>query len=445
MNNVDKIYNGILEKIIMPIGDQMNGSCVMKELRRWRNYSTLSAERINNIARTNLQNLLSHAVLNVPYYNKYIQRKAEISPYEWIKEFPIVKKVDIYNHINDMIAIGYKKKNLIECRSSGSSGIQGITYESKREQSVHRALQILFWEWSGYYLGKRIVQTGMTTRTPLKQIKDLLLRTYYIFAFNHDEKQVLDLLHKIQNKRNLHLAGYASSLNVFAEIAQKNDISVDFDAAISWGDKLFDQYARNIFNAFNCKCYDTYGCSEGVLIGAKKDLDYFYIMSPHVYVEIVDKEGNAVPDGELGYVLITRLDAYSMPLIRYYIGDLAVKLPQSRYPLKRDLPYPLLERVIGRDTDIVRTNGGAYLVVHAFTGIFEHYPAIRQFKVIQYNLEGIEIEYIRGDGFSTSVLDEIRHIILAKLNEDFTINFKEVEVIEATKSGKPQIIQSFIS
>lgn len=445
MNNVDKIYNSILEKIIMPIGDQVNGSCVMKELRRWRSYSTLSSEEIDNIAQANLQSILSYAVLNVPYYNKYIQKREGISPYEWIKEFPIVKKMDIRNHINDMIAIGYKRKSLIECRSSGSSGIQGITYESKEEQSVHRALQILFWEWSGYYLGKRIVQTGMTTRTPLKQIKDLLLRTYYIFAFNHDEKQVLDLFCKIQNKRDLHLAGYASSLNVFAEIARKNNVNINFDAAISWGDKLFDQYARNIFNAFHCKCYDTYGCSEGVLIGAKKDLDYFYIMSPHVYVEIVDKEGNAVPDGELGYVLITRLDAYSMPLIRYYIGDLAVKLPQSRYPLKRDLPYPLLERVIGRDTDIVRTHKGAYLVVHAFTGIFEHYPAIRQFKVIQYNLDGIEIEYIKGDGFSISILDEIRNIILAKLNEDFAINFKEVEVIEATKSGKPQIIQSFIA
>ena len=343
-----------------------------------------------------------------------------------------------------MIAVGYDKKKLIECKSSGSSGIQGVTYENKKEQSIHRALQILFWEWSGYYLGKRIVQTGMTSRTTLKQIKDILLRTYYIFAFNHDEKQFLDLLHKIQNKHNMHLAGYASSLNVFAEIAQKNNINIHFDAAISWGDKLFEHYARNILNTFKCKCYDTYGCSEGVLIGAKKDLDYFYIMSPHVYVEIVEKDGNDVADGELGYVLITRLDAYSMPLIRYYIGDLAVKLPKSKYPIKRELPYPLLERVIGRDTDIVRTRKGAYLVVHAFTGIFEHYPEIRQFKVVQYNLDGIEIDYIKGEGFSINILDEIRNIILAKLHDDFTIIFKEVEVIEATKSGKPQIVQSFI-
>ena len=77
-------------------------------------------------------------------------------------------------------------------------------------------------------------------------------------------------------------------------------------------------------------------------------------------------------------------------------------------------------------------------------GIFEHYPEIRQFKVVQYNLDGIEIDYIKGEGFSINILDEIRNIILAKLHDDFTIIFKEVEVIEATKSGKPQIVQSFI-
>ena len=54
MNNLDKIYNSILEKVIMPIGDWLNGSCVMEELQRWRTYSTLNTEEIDNIAQMNL-------------------------------------------------------------------------------------------------------------------------------------------------------------------------------------------------------------------------------------------------------------------------------------------------------------------------------------------------------------------------------------------------------
>ena len=56
MNNLDKIYNSILEKVIMPIGDWLNGSCVMEELQRWRTYSTLNTEEIDNIAQMNLEN-----------------------------------------------------------------------------------------------------------------------------------------------------------------------------------------------------------------------------------------------------------------------------------------------------------------------------------------------------------------------------------------------------
>lgn len=439
------IYNCILEKVIMPLGDWLNASSVMKELKKWRMYSALECSDVENIAQVNLQKLLEHAVSNVPYYRKLNIGMLQNSPYEWLQNFPIMRKDNMRVHIDEMIADGYNKERLVICKSSGSSGIQGTTYESKKEQSIHRAIQILFWEWSGYYLGKTIVQTGMTPRTSLKRLKDFLLRTHYIFAFSHDESQFIDLLHKIKNKRNIHLAGYASSLNVFAEIAKKKNINnIHFDAAISWGDKLFEKYKQNIFNVFGCNCYDTYGCSEGVLIGAKKESRFFLYNVSTCVCGDCGKNGNPVPDGELGYVLITRLDAFYMPLIRYYIGDLAVKLPKDKYPHKRELPYPLLERIIGRDTDIVRTRNGAYLVVHAFTGIFEHYPEILQFKIIQYNFDGIEIEYIKGNGFCVDVLEEIKNKIIQGLKDEFVITFKEVKVIEATKSGKPQIIQSFI-
>ena len=83
----------------MPIGDWLNGSCVMEELQRWRTYSTLNTEEIDNIAQMNLENLLDYAVLNVPYYHKYAQTRTGDSPYDWIKQFPIIKKMDIHNHI----------------------------------------------------------------------------------------------------------------------------------------------------------------------------------------------------------------------------------------------------------------------------------------------------------------------------------------------------------
>jgi phenylacetate-CoA ligase len=141
-------------------------------------------------------------------------------------------------------------------------------------------------------------------------------------------------------------------------------------------------------------------------------------------------------------VVVTSLLAEAMPLIRYKLGDLAVKLPREKYPANRALNLPLLEKVIGRETDLVHTPSGKKMIVHSFTGIFEYYPQIRQFCVIQRSLDGIIIQFIRGDNYYPGVLIEIEARIRSLLNEPFSIVMEEVVEILPTRSGKPQIIMS---
>jgi phenylacetate-CoA ligase len=121
---------------------------------------------------------------------------------------------------------------------------------------------------------------------------------------------------------------------------------------------------------------------------------------------------------------------------------LAIKLPRSEYPSIRELQLPILKKVVGRETDIVRTPNGKRLIVHSFTGVFEYFPSVKQFCVIQTNLSGIEIEYIQGNDFQLTVLDKIKGELLKFIAEEFMIEFKEVANIPPTKSGKPQIIIS---
>ena len=130
-------------------------------------------------------------------------------------------------------------------------------------------------------------------------------------------------------------------------------------------------------------------------------------MSPHVYLEILDNMNQPVKDGQLGNVVVTRLDGYSMPLIRYKIGDLAIKLPKNKYPKKREFNYPLLEKIIGRETDIILLPNGEKMVVHSFTGIFEYIPEIKQFQVLQENINTITIKYIKSEKFTPIILNKI--------------------------------------
>ena len=437
------IYNKNLEYLILPAGDLLLGSSFIKELRNWRKIAGLSAEELEKLSLINLEKILTYVTTNSHYYKNYAQEKQD-NPILWLKTFPVIDKNVINKEQN--ILLTCPKRKLIASYSSGSSGIQGIVYMSRHEQSTTQAIQTLCWEWSGYYPGKPLVQTGMTLkRGTVKTLKDFFLKTKYYSAFGLDGSRMKRILYTQKGKSNYHLGGYASSLFLLASTAIEYGIDdVRFDAAISWGDKMFPHYRKKVMDAFGCRVFDIYGTTEGTVIAAQSDLDYYYIISPHVYLEILDSNGNEVPDGEMGRVVVTRLDGFSMPLIRYFNGDLAVKLPKNKYPEKKQFGFPLLERIIGRDTDIVRTTSGKYMIVHFFTGIFEHYPQIKQFRVIQKDLTSIEIEYISGNSFNTAILHEIENQIHSHLEENFPIHWKEVESIKPTKSGKPQIIQSNI-
>lgn len=436
------LYRLLVEKIILPLGDLILGSKTISYLNKFRKWQWLNKADVEKLQRDNLQKLLTHATKNIPFY-KGLNTKLENDPYAWLQQFPVLKKPVIKENIDGFTSV--PKEQLLKFSSSGSSGVQGVVYMNKKEHSYSRALQILWWEWAGYKIGKPLLQTGMTlNRGLVKGTKDFLFRTTYVSAFGLAEKDMLVALNKFRNRKKAHLGGYASSLYIIAEIAKRNNIKdIHFDSAISWGDKMFPHYRKRIEEVFSTRVFDTYGAGEMLNIAAQCEHGTYHIMDPHVYLEIVDKQGKPVADGEMGYVLITRLDCYSMPLIRYYLGDIAQK-PANEKPCACGRHFSQLERIIGRDTDIVFTPSGKSMIVHFFTGIMEFVPEIKQFRVIQRELSSIEMEYIPDRDFSEEVLKKVEHEIHSHLGEAFPISFTRVNEIPATASGKPQIIQSFL-
>lgn len=434
--------NTILENIILPLGDTINRSSFIKELKYWRNVDTLSENKLRELQESNLRKIIEHAVKTVPHY-KHIELKTT-NPYGWIKQLPILTKDILRRKNEELISDLYNKENLIPYSSSGSSGIQSTVFMNKKEQSTIRAILLHWWEWSGYKIGNPLVQTGITpNRGVLKTIKDILFKTIYVSAFNISKEELKSICNRMQKSNKYFLAGYASSLNVIAEYALENNFNIKLNAAISLGDKLFNHYKENIEKAFQTKVYDTYGCNEGFLIASEKDINYKYIMSPHVYIEILDDDDKPVKDGEMGNIVVSRLDGFSMPLLRYRIGDLGILLPKEKYPTKREFNYPLLQQIVGRETDVVKLPGGTRMVVHSFTGIFEYIPEIKQFKVVQDSIDYITIEYIKSKDFTSKALERTTKELQKYIqNSDFKIIYKEVTYIAPTKSGKPQIIES---
>lgn len=435
-------YNKLLEGALLPIGDWLFGGAFIHSLRQVRQETVMSETTLLSIQENRLTSILNFAATHTHYYKDLIPdyKAGTGNPYERLQSIPILTKSNIKHHIGDMLTMPVDK--LIKLSSSGSTGVQTDVYLSKKELSVDRAIQTHWWEWAGYRLGMPMLQTGLATSRSLeKKLKDYFLRTEYLFAFGLEQHNLTPLKHWIKRNKPF-LGGYASSLYVISQLLEKQELN--FRSSVSWGDKLFDHYKKNIVEQLGCQVFETYGTGEGIKIAAQKDNDFMYIMAPYVFLEIVDDDGNPVPDGTLGHVIVTSLVNRAMPLIRYRLGDLAIKLPKEKYPEGRTLALPLLQKVIGRETDIVETPEGKKLIVHSFTGIFEYYPQIRQFCITQEKLSGIHIQYIKEKNFNVHLLKEISNKLLSLINEPFEITFEEVDRIPPTKSGKPQIIISKI-
>lgn len=437
------IYNYFLENILFPLGDFLLGTQYIKQIKYWRKVSVMDEKSLENLQKGKLSKLLSHALENVPYYKDFEVSVDPNNPCASLKNFPIQSKLEINR--NGRMMVSKKAKKLKVVTTGGSTGIMGIFYSDKKADSVCNAIQTVWWEWAGYRMGDRLIQTGvMVKRGVVKGLKDFFMRVTYVSAFNLTNDQIVKILKKAPKGGEICLGGYASSLKAFADVAINNKLNVKFKTAITWGDKVFQSYKTKINKAFGCVVYESYGCSEGLMIGAKKDLPYFYIMTPHVVVEILDDEGNEVADGEIGYVVVTSLTNYSMPIIRYRLGDLAVKLPRQEYPAQREMMFPLLHKVIGRNTDIIQTKSGNVVVVQVIETLFEEVEEIVKFKVIQHHIDKLEIQYVLDGRLKEGVVSHIDTQLRSYLDDEFDITWHQVSDIATSPSGKPQFIESRI-
>jgi phenylacetate-CoA ligase len=435
--------NIILEKLILPCGDFIFRTNFYKKLKFWRKFDNYSSHDLIDYQNIQLKKQLIYAINNIEKY-KHINFLNSESAGELLNKFSILSKDDLRN---DFYKLNINSENkTIKIYSSGSTGIRSFVNMDVNDLMSCQALTIHIWELCGYRIGSSAIQTGISLeRSKFKKLKDFFFGIVYVSAFALSSKDLNAICKKLLRNKKTTLIGYPSSINIIAEYALENNFDIKIEKYIGLGDAMLPTYKKNIKKAFQCKVLETYGASEGFQIGFQVDLNYLYIFSPQVYLELLDDNNRPVKDGEIGHVVVTRLDNKQMPLIRYKIGDLAIKLPKEKYPNKRKFNFLLLEKVVGRNTDIILLPDNRKLVVHSFTGVFEHIEEIKQFKVIQKNNKGITIECVPSENTIQLPIEKIKNKLQEFiLNENFLICIEKVTEIKSSKSGKVQIIESLL-
>jgi phenylacetate-CoA ligase len=144
--------------------------------------------------------------------------------------------------------------------------------------------------------------------------------------------------------------------------------------------------------AWNVPIADIYSTREvGYIALQCPDHEHYHIQSEHVFAEVVDDSGRPCGPGEVGKLLVTSLHNVAMPLIRYDIGDY-VELGSS-CACGRGLP--VIRRILGRRQNmLVMPSGERRWVLLSSANIEELLaiaPAIRQYQIIQKELDRIEL------------------------------------------------------
>lgn len=100
--------------------------------------------------------------------------------------------------------------------------------------------------------------------------------------------------------------------------------------ALVSGDACPRGVMEELEKALGSKLYPHYGSRECGLGGAVTCPAFagMHLRENHIIPEIIDEQGNVLPDGEYGELVITTIGSDAMPLIRYRTGDYTRLLPQ---------------------------------------------------------------------------------------------------------------------
>jgi len=145
------------------------------------------------------------------------------------------------------------------------------------------------------------------------------------------------------------------------EVAQKMDVSIRDDTKLKAGifgaEPWSDETRRRIEDSTGIKAYDIYGTSEmsGPLFTECHLQNGIHIWADMFLIEVIDpKTMEQVDDGERGELVVTSLDKWAFPLIRYRLGDITIL---NNEPCECGRTHPRIMRILGRTDDMIIVRG----------------------------------------------------------------------------------------
>lgn len=371
---------------------------------QWQPPETLQALQSDRLRR-----LVAHAYANVPYYRRMMDDlgilPTDVNSVNDLKALSFLSKDDVRENLYfKLIAENHSKRDMHRIATSGSTGQPFVTYADREQLEIRFASTIRSLEWTGWRFREPQVRLwhqtiGLSRSQEIREKLDArLMNRTFIPAFELTEEGLAQLVRKLNQRRPVLIDGYAESLNYLSLYLQSGN-SLDFTprAVMSSAQMLTSQTRETIEAELGTKVFDKYGAREfsGIAYecGHGGPSNYHVLDESYIVELLVD--GRPAEPGETGEVVITDLNNYSVPLIRYRIGDLAVATENTPCPCGRGLSR--IGQIQGRTQALVHCANGRWLPGTFFAHFFKEYEELVQsFQVRQSEKDAFTLLIVKG-------------------------------------------------
>lgn len=413
---------------------------------QWESYNELKKEQ-----ETKLRNIINFSYNNVPYYHRLF-RDLKLGPeniknIEDLEKLPILTKDIIKQNWNEFVPVNLKNMSYYNLTTGGSTGSPLKFRFSKYDRFLSGALLYRGWGYGGYELGDKMVFLAGssldigTQSCVVKRAHEIVRNLKKLSSFDMGPKEMLKYVNTINSFKPKFLRGYASSIDFFARYVEENNLEITSPLAIfTTAEKLDPEMRKRISNVFDCNVYDNYGLNDGGVSAYEcSEHSGLHIDSERSLMEIADESGNQVEEGK-GRILATSLQNFAMPFIRYETGDLGHILDTN---CNCGRGSKILKEIIGRSKELLKTPTGKYIHGAAFfNDVFAEITNVNdiiEYQIIQKKTDYLVINMVCKSNFDTRNLDSVKNII-RKRSEGWNVEFKFVDNINRTNSGKYKFI-----
>jgi len=411
-------------------------------------WDELPPEKIFENQKANLEKLLLHAYQKVPYYKEIFDRhnifhgqdKLDLSRFSKI---PFLTKHIIRERFLNLLSNDWEKRGGKPNTSGGSTGepVRFIQDNAHRRWCVY-ANKLYYNHKLGKLPGERELVLWGSDRDILRGsigLKAKFVNYFYnrkfLNAYRMSSKTMIDYIRHINAFRPISIWAYVESLEMLARFAEEEGLNITPPKLlISTAGTLYPQTRELIERVFKAPLYNQYGSREvGAIACQCRKKAHLHLFPWSHYVEVVDENGNQTPPGDEGEVAVTSLVNYAMPLIRYKIGDRAI---QPNAPCACGRASHTLGHVTGRVSEHLIALDGTAIYGGYFRLLYFNRPWVKSFQVIQTHTDRVINKIVTTNPPPDVDLYEIRYKQKKVLGESVQIEFKFVEEILPSTSGK---------